>query len=301
MSWLVIALLAAAVGAIVSIFDKTVIHRYARSPLTLPLLIGIAQTTVGVVVLAAVRAPDGAALSAVGWSLLSGVLFGLSGQALIRVLFVQEVSRTIPVMQTSPIFAAFIGILFLDEALSGVQWAAIAATVSGAAFLSLRLGGVRQGLFFHRSFFVLVAAAGVLAAANVAGKAALDDLPVLFTHGLRSVALGGVFLVFNVRSVPIADVRGFVSSRSPALLLVAANELLIANAGLLLLLWALSLGPVALVTALVGTRALFVVFYSTALALVWKGALGEETTRGAIAVKTGSTALIVAGVAMMAV
>ena len=158
-------------------------HRYARSPLTLPLLIGIAQTTVGVVVLAAVRAPDGAALSAVGWSLLSGVLFGLSGQALIRVLFVQEVSRTIPVMQTSPIFAAFIGMLFLDEDLSGVQWAAVAATVSGAAFLSLRLGGVRQGLFFHRSFFVLVAAAGVLAAANVAGKAALDDLPVLFTHG----------------------------------------------------------------------------------------------------------------------
>ena len=301
MSWLVIALLSAAVGALVSVVDKTVIHRYARSSLTLPLLIGIAQTTAGVVVLAAVRVPDGAALSAVGWSLLSGALLGLSGQVLIRVLFFQEVSRTIPVMQTSPIFAALIGMLFLNEDLSGVQWAAVVATVSGAALLSLRLGGSDRGIFFHRSFFMLLGAAAVMAAANVAGKAALDDLPILFTHGLRAVAIGGVFLAFNVRPAPLNEVRRFVSSRSPALLFVAANELFIANVNLLLLLWALSLGPVALVTAVVGARALLVVFYSTALALVWKGALGEETTRGAIAMKTGSTALIVAGVAMMAV
>ena len=95
-----------------------------------------------------------------------------------------------------------------------------------------------------------------------------------------------MFLAFNVRPAPLNEVRRFVSSRSPALLFVAANELFIANVNLLLLLWALSLGPVALVTAVVGARALLVVFYSTALALVWKGALGEETTRGAIAMKT---------------
>ena len=67
-----------------------------------------------------------------------------------------------------------------------------------------------------------------------------------------------------------------------------------------LLLWALSLGPAALVTALSGTRALFLVVYSTVLALVWKGALGEITTRGAIMTKLTSTSLIVGGIAAIA-
>ena len=297
MSWIVIALCSAAVSALVSIFDKTVIYRYARSPLTLPLLIGIAQTCVGLVVLASVRVPEGATWSAAGWSLLSGALFGLSGLLLMRVLYSQEVSRTIPVIQTAPIFAALIALAFLDETISGLQWAAILATVAGAALLSVRTGRGYGTMFLHRSFYLLMLSALIAAGGNVAGKAALSELPVLFTHGLRMLALGLVFLASNARPAPWRDVRGYVSRRSPALLLVGANELFVANAGLLLLLWALSEGPVSLVTALVSTRALFVVAYSILLTLTWRGALGEEMSWSAVAVKLGSTALIVAGVA----
>ena len=297
MSWVAIALSSAAVAALVSIFDKAVIYRYARSPLTLPLLIGIAQTSVGLVVLASVRVPEGATWSATGWSLLSGTLFGLSGLLLMRVLFSQEVSRAIPIIQTSPIFAALIALAFLDEAISGLQWAAILATVSGATLLSIRIGRGYGAALLHPSFYLLMLSAFIAAGGNVAGKVAVNELPVLFTHGLRMLALGLVFLSFNVRPAPWRDVRSYLSRRSPALLLVGVNELIIANAGLLLLLWALSQGPVSLVTALLGTRALFTVSYSILLTIVWKGALGEETSWSAVAVKLGSTALIVAGVA----
>ena len=135
---------------------------------------------------------------------------------------------------------------------------------------------------------------------RLVAEIAVDELPVLFTHALRSLALGGVFLAFNLRSEPWQDVRRFIRDRSPALRFVAMNELVFASIGLGLALWALSLGPAALVTALSGTRAFFLVLYSTILALVWKGALGEITTRGAIATKIGSTALIVGGVAVIA-
>ncbi len=301
MSWIAIALIAAAVSAMVNVLDKTVIHRYARSPLTLPLMIGIAQTVVGILVLAVVRIPDGATLQATGTALLSGVMFGVSGNLLIRVLYSQEVSRTIPVTQTAPIFAALIGVAFLGESVSPLQWLAIVVTVAGAVTISLRIGADVRGVLLHPSFFVLILGALILATANVIGKVALDDLPIMYTHGLRSIALGGVFLAVNVRRAPMANVADFIRQRSPALRFVALNELLIANAGLVLLLWALSLGPVSLVTALVGARAMFVVFYSSALALVWKGALGEETTRGAITVKVVSTALIIGGIAGIAV
>ena len=51
MSWIYLTLLASAVSAVVSIFDKTIIYRYATTPKTLPLLIGFTQTSIGVVLL----------------------------------------------------------------------------------------------------------------------------------------------------------------------------------------------------------------------------------------------------------
>ncbi len=303
MSWVWIALGGSAVGALVSIFDKTVIYRYAATARTLPLLIGIAQTVVGVVlmtVMVALGVPDTATVGLVLWALASGVLFGIGGQFLMHVLFAEEVSRTIPVFQSAPIFTAVFAFFFLGENLGPVEWLAILAVVGGAVSLSLRIDSVDRRLFLHRSFMLLMVGSALHGGAHIMGKVAVDEMPVLFTHALRSLSLGAVFLLFNLRPGPWRDVSNFVRERSPALRFVAMNELIIATAGLLLLLWALSLGPAALVTALSGTRAFFLVAYSTALALVWKGALGEVTTRGAIVTKMASTALIVSGTAAIA-
>ena len=303
MSWVVLALVGAAVLALVNMFDKTV-HGYSRTPDTLPLFIGVAQTTIGVVVLALVVGlggiPDGATWSMTATALGSGALYGVGASLMIRVLFHQEVSRTIPVTQTAPIFAALMGVGFLGEAVTAVQWLAILATVVGAVAISLRTGTNVSGLMLQRSFFVLLVGSAIVAAADVVGKVALEELPVLFTHGLRVLGIGLVYLVWSARREPLRNIAELVRSRSPALKFVVANELVVANVALLLLLWALSLGPVSLVTALAATRAMFVVLYSTTLALVWKGALGEVTTRRAVAVKVGSTAVIVAGVAGIA-
>ena len=125
MSWVAIALASAAVSGVVNMFDKTVLHRYANSPLTLPLLIGIAQTLIGVVVLLIVRIPDGATLSQSATAFGGGLIFGLSGNLLMRVLYRQEVSRTIPLTQTAPIYAAVFAMLFLGESITATQWVAI--------------------------------------------------------------------------------------------------------------------------------------------------------------------------------
>lgn len=300
MSWVVIALAGAAVSSVVSIFDKTVIYRYARTPLTLPLLIGIAQTSVGIVLLAIVRVPEGATLEPVLWALLSGAVFGISAQFLMHVLYANEVSRTIPVFQSYPIFTAIYAFFFLGEKLGAVEWLAIVVVVAGAVLISLRPGSSYRSLFLDKAFVLLMIGSAIQGSAHVFGKVAVDELPVLFTHALRSLSLGGVFLAFSLRSGPVDDVRTFIRTCSPALRFVAMNELIIATAGLLLLLWALSLGPASLVTALSSARAFFLVIYSTALALVWRGALGEITTRGVVAIKLASTALIVAGVAAIA-
>lgn len=296
MSWIIISLASAAITALVSISDKTVIYRYTRSPLTLPLLIGIAQTTAGFIVIGLTGFPKDVSLAAGLSAFLSGMLFGLSAILSQKVLFTQEVSRTIPITQSSPIFAAVLAILLLGESISLLQWLGIIATVVGSASLSFRTGRGTGNISLDRSFYVLMLSAFLFGAANVVGKAAVDELPVLFTHGLRSLALGLVFLLFSVRSAPWADVKGYFLGRSPALILVGINEFITAQIGIVLLLWALSMGPAALVSALLGTRAGFVLLFSTTVALVWPGALGEEITPSVLTVKVVSTALIVIGV-----
>jgi transporter family protein len=301
LSWVVLALASATVSGVVNIFDKTFMHRYARNARTLPVMIGFAQTTIGLVVLAVVQIPAAATLPASATAVVSGMIYGVSGSMLMWVLFRQEVSRTIPVTQTAPIFAAVFALMFLGESITPVQWAAILATVSGAVILSLKFDGGFGGVPVNRNFFILVLGAGIFAMGNIIGKIALDDLPVMYTHGLRSLGLGSVFLIVHLRKETFLDVVGFFKERNRGLLVVGTNELIIANSSLILMLWALSTGPVALVTALVATRAMFVVIFSTVIGLIWRGALGEVTTPRVIAVKVGSAGLIVAGVTGIAI
>ena len=159
MSWIAMSRISAAVSALVSILDKTVIYRYVRSPLTLPLLIGILQTGFGLAVLIIVRVPSDATWGATGAALLSGMLYGINGQLVLRVLYTQEVSRTVPVTQAAPIFVAILALIFLSESISAVQWLAIIGIVMGSALLTVRTEGGVSGIFLHRSFYPLMLAA----------------------------------------------------------------------------------------------------------------------------------------------
>lgn len=296
MPWIALALLSAAILAGSNLLDKTVAYHYVTTPLTMPLMIGIAHTLLGVIILAVVSVPDGACTSAVLSALASGALIGVGGLMWILVLYRQEVSRVVPVTQTAPIFAAVLAVVFLGETMSTTQWLSVMATVTGAIVISLKIGENYRDIFIHRSFFILIAAAIILASANIIGKSALTDLPIMYTHGLRSVGLGGTFFIFGSRRASYANLAGLIRTRSPGLLVFGFNEYVLANGALLLLLAALSQGPASLVLALAGTRAMFIVVLSTTVALLWKGALGEDITRRAITVKAAAVTLIVAGI-----
>jgi uncharacterized membrane protein len=299
LDWITIALIGSAVSGIVNIFDKTVIYKYANTPRTLPLMIGIAQTTVGVVILGAVQVPATATITLIFWALFSGFLWGVSAQFLMYVLYTEEVSRTVPVFQSFPIFTAIFAFFFLGENLGIYEWLAILAVVAGATIISVKVDFKNRKAFLNKSLAILMIGSAIQGSAHIFGKIAVDELPVLFTHALRSLGLGSVFLFFNLRRDPWNDLRGLVARRSPALLVSGTNEFIIATVSLLLSLWALSLGPAALVTALTSTRSFFLVIYSLIIGLIWKGALGEITTASSIATKLFATSIIVVGIAII--
>ena len=301
MSWVAVVLTGAALAAFISILDKTIIHRYARMPYLQPLVIGIAMMLIGLALVAIVGIPPSATLEPVFWALVSGAFYGLGTHILVYVLYSHEVSRVIPVYQTYPIFTALIAFFFLGERLEAVEWLAMLAVVGGAVLLSFRLDPSGCSFLLDRAFILLVVGSAIEGSSFVFGKSAVNELPVLFTHALRLLAIGSVLLALNLRRRSLEQVLWFVRTRSPALWFVALNQFIISNASQFLLLWALSLGPTTLVTALSSLRTFFVVAYAIVLSLVWRGALGERVTRGAVTIKLVSTMLIVGGVAAVAV
>ncbi len=300
MSWVAVVLAGVALAALLSVLDKTVIHRYARMPYLQPLVIGITMMLIGLPLLAVTGVPSSATYEAVLSALASGVCYGLGTHILVYTLYRQEVSRVIPVYQTYPIFTALIAFLFLGERLDTVEWLAMLAVVGGAVLLSFRRDESGCGFLLDRAFLLLMLGSAIEGSSFVFGKSAVNDLPVLFTHALRLLSLGSVLLALNLRRRSLEQVLWFVRTRSPALKYVALNQLVLSNASQFLFLWALSLGPTTLVTALSGLRAFFVVVYALVLARVWRGALGEVATPATVTVKLFSTILIVGGVAVIA-
>ena len=287
---------------LVSIFDKTV-HGRASSPLSLLLLMGITQTVIGLVILGTVDIPTSVALKPLAAAILSGLTFGLSNVMSQKILFQLEASRTIPITQSAPIFAAILAAATLNESISSIQWLGIFVTVTGCLLLSLRINRHTEGrnILLEKSFYTLIISSMLLGSSNVIGKTALNVFPVIFTHGIRSSIIGLVFLAAGYRPLPRSEISRFVYKRDPILIVVVVNDFIIANLGLILLLLALSLGPSSLVTALAGTRALFVVIYGAIIAYSRQGALGEEATLKTISIKLISTLLIIGGAAAIVV
>ena len=235
-------------------------------------------------------------VAAASWSLAAGVLGGLSAVVFFKVMAKREVTRTIPVVQTYPIFVAPLAVLFLDESLRAFHWFAILVTVAGAVMMSMRQNTGGRGLVIDRSFYELLGASLLLAGMNLAAKQAVETLPVLLVHGLRSLGVAAVLMAFGARHEPLNEVRRMIAERSPALGLFGLNEFVIVNTGMILNLWATSLGPISLVSALTGSSSLFLLVYSTLLGLRFRGLLGEQVGRRAVIVKASATTLIVAGV-----
>ena len=300
MSWVAVVLAGVALAACVSIIDKTVIHRYARMPYLQPLVIGIAMMLIGLALLAITGVPSSATLEPVLWALISGAFYGLGTHILVYVLYTQEVSRVIPIYQTYPMFTALIAFFFLGERLDAVELIAMLAVVGGAVLLSFRPDPSGCGFLLDRMFVLLIIGSAIEGSSFVFGKSAVNELPVLFAHALRLLAIGSVLLALNLRRRSLEQVLWFLRTRSPALRYVAVNQFVISNGSQFLFLWALSLGPTTLVTALSSLRTFFVVVYAIVLSLVWRGALGERNTRSTIGLKLVSTVLIVGGIAVIA-
>lgn len=245
-----------------------------------------------------------------------GVIFGLppglSGWPLVAVLAsvtlrvlaitislhtmrTEEVSRIIPVVHTYPIFVALAAVPLLGESLLWLDWVAIVTVVSGAVLISVRGGIGRPRL--GPSFYKLMGASLMLAGADVAAKYALDYVNYWQIYGLAAAIMAVVFLGIGLRREPLRQLRD-MAQRNRTLLLIAGNES-IGLFGGLMLFFAISNGPVSMVSTINSSRPFFVLVFAIIASLVVPSYGRLKGGRRTLILRVVATLMIVSGIALI--
>ena len=322
MNWIFITLISAVILGSINLVDKKC-HQYCKYPGTYMMLCGFTHALFGIVCMAIVGFSnsipeiyyvsifDNILISLnlptkpLFFAILSGGSLGFAVFLTQRIIFSGEVSRTMPIAQSYPVFSSLLAGMFLNEIMSSLQWVSILVTVLGCILLTIRFDKITSfspGVILkEKSFYILIFSSLLFAISFIFGKLAFSymGLSVLFIHGVRATCGGSILLIGSISSSPArSELFSFIRQGKPKsfFFLNGLNNFVIAQVGFALMIWGLELGPVSLVTALSSTRTLFTVIFSIVLGFIWKGALGERNTNQDMTLKIGSTLLIVAGV-----
>jgi len=296
-TWLPIAISAAAITAVVSILDSHLITKRFPSLPAFLAPIGILHFLVGLVVIAINPLPEGTSAGVTAVAFASGFVRVTAALLMLRTMRSEEVSRIMPVVNTSPIFVAVLAVPVLGEVLGWLEWLAIFITVSGAVLISAQRDSAGKGIRLRRSFITLMISSILFGVANTGSKYALDYMTFWSMYGINSICLGGIFLIYSLRPSVLGEIKR-MEQRSKVLGLVAFNEAIVI-VGFVMSFWAIDQGPVSLVSTILGTRPAFVFVFALALSFFFPTVLNERFSRGIIITRVVSIVLVIGGVTLL--
>jgi drug/metabolite transporter (DMT)-like permease len=297
-NWTSVAILSAAIFGVINVIDSHLISKRMPSLRAFLLPLTFIHTFYGLLFLYLFPFPDG-----IGWWPLT-VAFG---SAIIRIagatimlyyMKKEEISRVVPIVYSYPIFVALIAMPLLGESLSYAQWLAIVIVVAGAVIISFRQSPFGSTHWLGKSFLALVGSSLLLAMADIASKYALTYVSFWNMFSVNAFCIVGVFSFVSFRPHIFRQLKN-MKHRNRTLGLQMFNETLTPIA-ITTSYWALSKGPVSLVSTLVSTRPIFVVIYALILGRFLPNFLVKSVAgRVMMMLRLAAITMIVGGIAII--
>ena len=299
MTWVTAVLISTSLFAVVTVFDKRLATNLFPSAGSFNAAFGLLQAAIAVVYFSAVIPTvgfDGGA--GVPWAIASGLFWALGLFLFFHGLRLEEASRAAPIQQIGPIFAAVVAVVFLGEALTPFQWAAVVVVVMGAALVSTRPEERLFRLARGRAFFILLGGSFSIGMAFIASEQATHEMNVWGIQAIRAAAMSAGVLLLSMRPTTFRQLRSVSGSVGAWVNLLIAEGLLAPIAALMFVI-ALSLGPVSSVSAVSASRPMFVLILGVLLSTKYWDLLHERIDRRTMGLKAASVAMIVGGVAAL--
>ena len=291
--WALVALASTVCFAGVSILDKYVLDRRLPSVVSFYAWITVNHIVYVVILLGVTGIPWDGPADKLLIAFLSGLSLGAGFLCFFLGLKLEEASRAIAVTQVFPVYVALLAVAFLGESLNPVQWVALLLIVIGAMQVSLRGGSGHMLPRLSRGLpFLLVAGIGEGVGFFLI-KYAMEGLSLWTVMAFQQM---GLLLAFGLFSRPRAwrELAQALRNRK-FLLLMVSGEGALPFMSIALSLWAVSLGPVSLVAALLATRPLAVFVGSSILSRKQWRIMEESLSPASLAVKGLSITMIVVG------
>jgi len=302
MNWLVVAIVAHFIFALVFIVDKFLLSKTVLQPRAYAFYVGLLG------IFALLLIPFGFTLLPAGQiaaSLIAGVLFVLAILFFYKLIQIGEVSRITPIVGGAvPVFTLILTYSFLGERLTNPQLVAFFLLVLGGVIMLWprkdRINSLTGQASLTKKLTLAVMAALFFAGSFVLTKFIFTEQP--FINGFIWVRLGGflgAWLLFfwpGSRQV-IFKTTETIKIKSVGLLI--SNKTLSALA-FILLNYAIFLGSVTLVNSLQGIQYAFLLIVALFLSKKFPQILKEQISRGMILQKIMAISFIVLGLGILA-
>ncbi len=297
MNWTGAATLSAATLGLVNVIDSHLISKRLPSLQSFLVPVSVIHLSTGLIAFYLFPLPDGIGIMPILIALAAGLLRAAGIGIMLYILKKEDVSRVIPIVYTYPIFVAIMAIPLLGESLNYLQWLAILIVVAGAIVVSFEHSFSGSTAQIGKPFLILFVSSLFNALADIAGKYSLGYMSFWNLFWLVSFCISGAFLLISVRPQTFKELKA-MKQKKVILSFFAFSETM-APAGIVLSYWAMQRGPVSLVSAIGGSRPVFVAIYSLILGLIFPGFLIRSAIKRALLLRLLATALIVGGLSII--
>ncbi len=263
MNWVLIATLSAIVYAGVSLTDKQTLSKHKLDLYPFCLFAGAVNLLISLIIFLFLNLPS-LSLFPIIKGISVGVLWGLAIWIMFSILKKREITRVELIFQSSPIFVIIMATLFLDEKLSLPIIFSFIIMILGSILASFDVNEESSGLNKTDLLFLLFSAF-LVGCASIVLKSNSNAVGEIHALGLRGIGIG---ITLGVPSLRISSVRNLINyltnvKKGP---FIISTELGAALANMLVII-AITSGPVSIVQAIMGTRPVFIFIGSIILTM----------------------------------
>ncbi len=292
-TWILLALLAPLFYALSNVVDKFLLNNRVKYCFAMAPIAGFAALLFGLGSLFFVSFE-----SVTTKQMLIVFLLGI-GISTVYVLYyyvmsVEEASRVVSIAFLSPVFVLIFAAFFLGERLPGWKYFAVLLVIAGVVLIGMQ--GIQRGILMRKGFYWRLLTCLINAGIVITQKYMLGDLQFL---QLFSIQCFGLFFGLSLTLLS-PKIRAHFKHVAKSTHYVFLSEGLTFT-GALILLAAMSRGPVSITSALASVQPVYMLIFAILLSIFLPSILKEEFTRKTLIVKGMAVLMIAVGAYLVAV
>lgn len=292
-TWILLALLAPLFYALSNVVDKFLLSNRVRYCFAMAPIAGFAALLFGLGALFFVSF-KGVTTTQMLIVFFLGLVITIVYVVYYYVMSVEEASRVVSIAFLSPIFVLLFAALFLGERLSGWKYFAVLLVIGGAVLIGIQ--GIHRGILMRKGFYWRLLTCLLNAGIITTQKYMLGDLQFLQLFTLQCFGL------FTGLSLTLLSpkIRAHFKHVAKSVHYIFLSEGL-TFIGALIFLFAVSNGPVSIVSALSSVQPVYMLILALLFSIFLPSILKEEFTRKTLTIKIVAVLMIAIGAYLVAV